>query len=93
MLRNNAYIVKIRVTAQGSDGVGLQNLRLLRKIVPPHTAMILIVAVTAETDSVTLDMLSEELDQFTGAAPRQDDVLDLVETARVVVRIINGTCQ
>ena len=39
-LRGNAFLVRIRVNAMGSRALGLPQLRLLRKILPPQTVAI-----------------------------------------------------
>jgi|GEM_PF-7042824 len=93
VLRNNAYIVRVRAAAAGADGVGLHNVRLLRKVLPPHTAMILVVELTAATDSVTVDLINEQVSTFVGMTPLADPIVDMVKDSRVRVRVINGTCQ
>lgn len=91
ILRNNAFIVRVRTAASGHGGVGLYNARLLRKIVPPHTAMILIVDLTVAQDSVTVDRITERLSTFTGMTPQRDTV-DTVVDRRVTIRVVSGNC-
>lgn len=92
VLRNNAFIVRVRAASTGSGGVGLHNIRLLRKVAPPHTAMILVVDLTAAKDSVTVNNVTEQVSTFVGMEPLSDTV-DTVNDARVTIRVINGTCQ
>lgn len=92
VLRNNAFVVRVKAASAGSDGVGLHNVRLLRKVAPPHTAMILVVDLTAAKDSVTVDNVTEQVATFVGMEPLSDTV-DMVSDARVTIRVINGTCQ
>lgn len=91
ILRNNAYIVRVKTSGAGHGGVGLYNARLLRKIIPPSTAMILIVDLTAAKDSVKVDQLVERVTTFTGMAPLSD-VVNTVADRRLTVRVINGNC-
>lgn len=92
-LRNNAFIVRMKAASSGHNGVGLQNVRLLRKVSPPETAMILIVDLTASPDSVTVDKITERVSTFVGMTPLQDEVVNLVSDRRLTVRVVNGTCQ
>jgi len=93
VLRNNAWIVRIKAAA-AQNGTGLGNAQLLRKIAPPHSAMLVIVDLTVAADSVTVTQIDEELSLFTGMEPLADSVpVSLVSDQRVAVRIVNGTCQ
>jgi hypothetical protein len=93
VLRNNAYIVRVKVSSAGSGGVGLHNVKLLRQVVPPHTAMLLLVDLTAKEDSVTVDNLEEQVTTFVGMEPLEDEVTDdLVEDCGPTIRVISGTC-
>lgn len=91
ILRNNAFIVRVKAASAGADGVGLYNVRMLRKIIPPGTAMILIVDLTAVTDSVTVDNIAEQTATFTGMTPLADTV-NTVHDSRVTVRVVSGSC-
>lgn len=91
ILRNNAYIVRVKTSGAGHKGVGLYNARLLRKVIPPGTAMILIVDLTAEKDLVKVDQLVERVTPFTGMTPLTD-VVNTVVDRRVSVRVISGNC-
>jgi len=92
VLRNNAFLVRMKANSAGNGGVGLHNVRLLRKVAPPHTAMLLVVDLTAAKDSVTVDNINEQVSTFVGMTPLHD-VVDMVSDSRVTIRIINGTCQ
>ncbi len=92
VLRNNAFLVRIKASSTGSGGVGLHNVRLLRKVAPPHTAMLLVVDLTAAKDSVTVNNINEQISTFVGMEPLADTI-DMVSDSRVTIRVINGTCQ
>lgn len=91
VLRNNAYLVRVKVATTGRDKLGLYNARLLTKIVPPHTAMILLAEMTAQSDPVTVDKVQEQVAFFDGMAPLADTI-DMVDDSRVTLRVISGTC-
>lgn len=55
VLRNNAYVVKIKVTRQGEHALPLSKLRQLRKMVPPHTAMIILLELAVTEEVITMD--------------------------------------
>ena len=71
VLRNNAFVVRIRPTARG---LGMQHMHLLRKIIPPHTAMLLVVELTAAPDFAKVDLVGETISTFLGAEPAIDSV-------------------
>lgn len=55
VLRHNAFVVGIKMSSVADDAIGLGPARLLRKIVPPHTALLVLIEVSPETHSVILD--------------------------------------
>ena len=94
VLRNNAFVVRINTIGCCNRGVGLQNVRFLKKIIPPHTAMILVVELTMERDSVTVDNVSETLGTFTGMEPLSEPVPEsLVDESRMTIKVVSGVCQ
>ena len=94
ILRNNAFVVRIKA-AQCTDGLGLHNLRLIRRIVPPHTAMFLVLELTLTQDSVTVDLIDDDtLATFKGMEPLTDAVpSSQVAEGTIGVRLVSGTCQ
>lgn len=94
VLRNNAFIVRIKTTAAGQGEVGLHNFRFLRKIAPPHTAMLLIMDLTPFTDSITIGNFEEQLSTFVGIEPvvEEIDPTVLIRDFGPTVRIIHGNC-
>ena len=92
VLRNNAFIVRLKPASAGHNGVGLYNARMLRRLLHPGTALILIVDLTPDADLVTVDRLAEQITTFTGMTPLKDTVTTVVDR-RVGIRIITGSCQ
>jgi len=92
VLRNNTIVVRISVTALGVAGVGLQHTRLLRKITPPDAALIILLDLTAEPETVTVDVLTESINLFDGMAILSDTVTTVSDTGPSI-QLVGGTCQ
>jgi hypothetical protein len=92
ILRNNAFVVRVKAR-EATNGVGLQNVRILRKVLPPHTAMILVVDLTVIKNSVLSQSINEQVSTFTGMTPVKDQVSGSVSARRLTVRVVTGTCQ
>lgn len=92
VLRANAFIVKLKTSGMGKNRLGLYNARLLNKLLPPHTAMIVIIEINSIVDRVPATA-SEQLSQFQAMNPLVDTVSDALVSERVGVRLISGTCQ
>lgn len=94
VLRNNVFVVRIVVSALGQNALGLYNIRHLRALIPPQTAMVVVFELAAETDKISTDNLSEQLAFFTGTEPRTDTVPHtLINDLGATARVISGTCQ
>jgi hypothetical protein len=96
VLRNNVFTVRILVSALGQNRLGLYNIRHLRQLLPPQTAMLVIFELDADKDVVNAEsQLNETVTYFRGMTPVTDtlttpqNVVDLGATAR----LISGTCQ
>lgn len=95
VLRNNVFLIKIRVNELGQNRPGLYNIRHLRQLVPPQSAMIVIFDLKPPVSAINADdNLTENVTQFTAAEPLSDAVYDsLIRDVGVVLRTISGTCQ
>lgn len=95
VLRNNVFVVRIVVSSLGQKHLGLYNIRHLRQLLPPQTAMIVVFEIAAKPDKVSsAQNVAEYIETFTGAEPATDEipneyVLDLGAT----LSLISGTCQ
>ena len=65
LMRNNLILVKVRVAALPARAPGLQLIRYLRDIVPPHTTYIVFVEIEPEADTIELDE-SEQAEDVLG---------------------------
>ena len=92
VLRNNAYIVRVKAVASSAE-VGLHNARLLRMVFPPHTAGLLVVELTAKEDNLDSTNFSEQVSTFVGTEPQSDSITSsMVEDGGPVISVVSGTC-
>jgi hypothetical protein len=95
VLRNNVFVVRIDVSALGRNRLGLYNIRHLRQVLPPHTAMIVLFELSAKADRVKAeDHVFEANTNFTGIEPQLDTIDDtLVLDQGATLTRLSGTCQ
>lgn len=95
MLRNNAFVVRVKVSQTLPMSAGLHNIRQLRKIIPPHTTLLLVLELTPESESVTLDNVSESPSPFTAMEPVTEEIpaTTFVDDSRIAIRVISEACQ
>jgi len=95
VLRNNVFVVRISVGALGFDQLGLYNIRHLRQLLPPQTAMIVVFELTADKDKITPENdIFEAVTRFKGMAPQTDEIpVSLVSDLGATARLVSGTCQ
>jgi hypothetical protein len=101
VFRNNLYVVCLKPATFGSGALRLHNAVALRKVVPPHTAVLVVVELAVADDPVILDApgddtkpgCEERLGAFSGTSFSETlDPGDLV-TERVKARQQRGQCQ
>ncbi len=93
VLRNNAYLVRIRAGALGRNKLGLYNVRHLKRLLPPHTAVFIAVELPAQSDTITAAAISEQITHLQGLAPQADTISSAQLSERITVRLVSGTCQ
>lgn len=91
-LRGNAFVVRLAASAFGEGAAGLENVQFLRKIIPPHTAMLLLIELQGFKDSVNM-VTGESLSSFIGAEPFADSISAPDDSNRTSIRLVTGTCQ
>lgn len=98
VLRYNAYIVKIKVS-NARGGLSMHNTRLLRKIVPPWTAMILLLELESD-ETIEMDGegteeapgYSETTESFIGADVEEESITPSNVSEQVTLRAVGGFC-
>lgn len=55
VLRNHAFVVQLRAHQQGPGALPWSLARLLRRMLPPHTGMLLVTELAGEGETVTMD--------------------------------------
>lgn len=94
-LRYNAFVVHLDVASVGPDCVGLAHLRQLRRLIPPHTCMLLVVSLPAQIDSVMMGIDEADADQLPDPLPCAEILSDGVITEDdppITVRAVAGVC-
>jgi len=94
VLRNNVFIVRITVSALGQNQLGLYNIRHLRQLLPPQTAMIVVFELKAQPDTVSAaQQITEYTSTFVGMEPAEDEVPnENVQDLGASLYLISGTC-
>jgi hypothetical protein len=92
-LRHNALLVRIKTGGFGPNALGLEQLRHLRRIVPPHEVVLIVIEMPVVEDSATVDLVAETLLSYSAAEPLYEVVGpggmgDGPSTASIVL----GTC-
>jgi hypothetical protein len=94
ILRANAALIRVRAKGLDPSGVGISYAPFIRRVVPPHTATIISIELTASQDSVTVEQIGETLSSFTGMEPVSDAVTEgMVKDTRMGIRVVSGVCQ
>jgi hypothetical protein len=55
VLRNNAFVVELRPGKFGPNALPLKSLRFLRRLIPPHTAMIVLIQLEASDEPIIME--------------------------------------
>lgn len=95
VLRNNAVVIRVRVSDFGDNALGLHTARFLAKVAPPHTVVILVVEVTPGAEDIDpLERVAEQLDTFQGMTPLTEDIQQSsVDDSVIGARRISFTCR
>lgn len=101
VLRNNIFVIKVRPTRFGENALSLRQTRFLRRIIPPHTAYILIAQLDADDDDIIMDGpgtelragYTEEMIPYLASEVISEsiDPADYV-SEEVLIRYIDGVC-
>lgn len=101
VFRNNLFLARVRPHLFGGNALGLHCLRHLRKLIPPHTAMILLVQLAARGDEIIMDGdggeggpgYAEGVAVFLGGAIAEEvDAGAMIEES-VRARSVRGRCE
>ena len=91
VLTNNALLLKVRCGSLGA-GVGLQWTKSLRRIVPPHNYLLVIIEMPELSDSATIAD-NDELDIGPAQEPLADSAPALAADDIVGIRTVGIECQ
>jgi len=101
VLRNNAFVVKLRPKQFGPNALPLWTINQLRRIIPPHIGYIVVVQLDVDEDNITMDGpgdetkpgYTEELVPYLASEVVSEDIdpADFV-SEEVLMRYIDGIC-
>lgn len=100
VLRNNAYAVVLKPQYFGPNALGLAAAKVLRKLVPPHTAYLIAIELVGGPDTVTMDGpgdttragYSEAVTTFLGGSIEEQIHGPAFIGERVRAYTVNGRC-
>jgi hypothetical protein len=77
VLRNNLTVIRVNMSGLGADALGLHHAELLHRIMPPHTAVIVLVVLDTEVDSIdpATYINDSTVTTLIGVNPRVDTIL------------------
>ena len=94
LLRNNAFAIRLSVAGFGHNALGLSPGMLFRRIIPPHSTLILIVELPPLNDSGTMALddtgMASTVSTETGNTPATPQNLD---DTGFTAKVVNFTCQ
>lgn len=91
IFNKNTTIIVLRTADFSESGTGLQNLRLLRRILPPQTAVLIMLELDVPTDTVTPDNFSESLETWVGVEIFSDAItVPYIADRGLTVRTVSG---
>lgn len=95
VLRNNVFVVRIFVPSLGQNHLGMYNIRHLRQLIPPQTAMIVVFELVVDLDTIeAVENITESATTFTGMTPLADTApATLIRDIGATAHLISGTCQ
>jgi hypothetical protein len=96
-LRHNALLVRINTGGCGPAALGLDQLRHLRRIVPPHEAILIVIEMPVVQDSVIVDGVDGMVDEMllsysAGQPPYEPADPSLVGDGPATGAVVLGTC-
>lgn len=101
VLRNNAFVIKLRPRQFGPQALPLWTINQLRRIVPPHTGYIVVVQLDADDDNIIMEGpgdettpgYTEDLVPYLASEVVSEDLApeDFV-SEEVTMRYIDGIC-
>lgn len=91
IFNKNTTIIVLRTSDFSASGTGLQNLRLLHRILPPQTALLLMLELDVPKDTVTADNFDEAIETWVGVEILSDAItVPYIADRGLTVRTVSG---
>jgi len=95
VLRNNTLVILLRAESFGDNALGLAPARLLRRITPPHVAILFILELPSMSDSVNIDNIDDTSISTFDGMPVLSDTFDddNADESSFAAKNVSFTCQ
>ena len=94
VLRNNVFIVRIRLGSLGQNRLDLYNINQIRALLPPQTVMLVVLTYEAENERVDHAAMAEAQEFFKGLNQVYDTASDAnVQDRGARLFVVSGNCQ
>lgn len=102
VLRNHGWAVQIQANSMTTDGLGLQQARWLRKILPAHSFLFILVQLAATEDPISMDGAGDDVtpgytedpEEGIGLETEDDEVtVDQVQEEEPVLSQVTDPCE
>lgn len=94
VLRNNAFVVRVKPKHADMLIPGVVALPQFRKLLPPHTAMLIVIELTPDPASVTLDDADASgVRPYSAPDPLSEPAAMIADGHRIRLRTISEVCQ
>jgi hypothetical protein len=95
ILRNNAMVIHLEADSFGPTALGFGPGEMIRRIMPPHTAILLVIELPGFTDSATIDNVADAAGEtYDAAEPMSTSIdSDAVDYSCFTAKNVSFTCQ
>lgn len=90
--RFGAYLVKIKTSSISKEAAGIDKLSYVRRLLPPHTTMLLVIDMPSVTEDVILEEDDNNLDSFTTANTLITEIGTTSLQDIITGRVVSGNC-
>lgn len=100
VLRSNAFLVLLKPAQFGADALPLKALRFLRRLIPPHTAMIILAQLEAADEPIIMEGpggpeapgYEEDVSPYIGGEPFLETLSTAGVSETTELRYVDGVC-
>ena len=90
--RFGAFLVKIKTSSVSPTAAGIDKLSYVRRLLPPHTTMLLVIDMPSVVEDVILEEDANNLDSFTTANTLETETGPTSLQDIITGRVVSGNC-